>query len=408
MAKVANLTARRQAIAASAAVHTQPTESGFALVTAAEAGRQITYHSAGVASDFHAVVSANATTTDSTIITRLNGANGSQLLTIAGGTTGEFEDDVNTDTIADGDEYNYLITVGATSTLTLSFVGHSFAATTNTVKRMGGDERGMSTASTVFYRNVIAQKFFNTTEAHVQNRFETAGTLKNFLLNVGANARSTDTVFVSRINGADGNQTLTIAGGATGIAEDTTNTDTIADEDLVNFKATTGTGTGEINVSMAFDFETTNNKFLYSSVTLLNNTMARNSTIYSWISSRIDVGNTTEANDASDAQFAMTLSELSAYVSANGISSGDTTVRTRVNAGNGNQSLTIAAATTGEFSDASNSDTIAVADEINYSIVTGVGSGSQTIVFQHISCLAETLTTRIQDIIQMGLIAFPR
>ena len=64
---------------------------------------------------------------------------------------------------------------------------------------------------------------------------------------------------------------------------------------------------------------------------------------------------------------------LYAVLSTNTLT-GNTTIRFRKNVANGNQSITISATSTGEFSDTSNTDIVAAGDEVNYQGVTGTGT----------------------------------
>ena len=69
-------------------------------------------------------------------------------------------------------------------------------------------------------------------------------------------------------------------------------------------------------------------------------------------------------------------SKFEVIVGSNTIATSATTVRTRLNGANGALSVSIAAGTTGSFKDSSNSDTIAVADDYNFQIVTPATSGT--------------------------------
>jgi hypothetical protein len=61
-------------------------------------------------------------------------------------------------------------------------------------------------------------------------------------VNVSANTHSTSTVITFRINGANGNQTITIPASTTGYFEDAVNTDAVVVNDDVNFQIVRGTG----------------------------------------------------------------------------------------------------------------------------------------------------------------------
>jgi hypothetical protein len=60
------------------------------------------------------------------------------------------------------------------------------------------------------------------------------------------------------------------------------------------------------------------------------------------------------------------------------------TFRTRINGGNGNCVVTIPAGNTGIFTDSTNSDSVAISDNVNYSRVTSSGSG--TFILRTIGC----------------------
>ncbi len=89
-----------------------------------------------------------------------------------------------------------------------------------------------------------------------------------------------------------------------------------------------------------------------------------------WIS-----GETTESHSKVKMAYAGVLDKLQVKVLNNNIAA-TTTVRIRINGGNGNQSASITSNTTGLFTDSSNSDTISAGDDLDYSIVTGGASGN--------------------------------
>lgn len=96
---------------------------------------------------------------------------------------------------------------------------------------------------------------------------------------------------------------------------------------------------------------------------------------------------TSEIQMQSIARDTYTLSELFVRVITNGIN-GTTTVRTRKNGGNGNQSVSIPATDTGTFRDTVNTDALTNGNLFNYQVVTA-GSVS-AIVLTIISCLLST------------------
>lgn len=81
-----------------------------------------------------------------------------------------------------------------------------------------------------------------TVEAEVESKCWRPRTYSNMYVNVATNTHTTDTTITFRVNGADGNQTITVPAGATGYFEDAVNTDSIVVNDNVNFKIVRGSG----------------------------------------------------------------------------------------------------------------------------------------------------------------------
>src|SRR3990167_11137323 len=79
----------------------------------------------------------------------------------------------------------------------------------------------------------------NLTEANRQITYRSAGTLSNLWVNVDSNTLDGTTTIRTRINGANGAQSVSFASSTTGIAEDTTNSDTIVAGDEVNYSLVT-------------------------------------------------------------------------------------------------------------------------------------------------------------------------
>lgn len=95
-----------------------------------------------------------------------------------------------------------------------------------------------------------------TTEAQSQAAMPCAGTLKNVRLKVPINSNTNNGTVKSRINGADGNITVTVTASTTGTFSDTSNTDTIAAADLVCYSATQA-ATGNCVASPSAEFDPT-------------------------------------------------------------------------------------------------------------------------------------------------------
>jgi len=87
-----------------------------------------------------------------------------------------------------------------------------------------------TTANTTEYWNPIAgPAASHTTEAQAEFKTRNAGTLADFYVKVGSVVNGGTHTFRTRVNAANGNQSVTVNG--TGVFEDTTNTDSLAAAD---------------------------------------------------------------------------------------------------------------------------------------------------------------------------------
>jgi len=73
-------------------------------------------------------------------------------------------------------------------------------------------------------------------------------TWSRITVSISSNGSDGTMEMLSRINAADGNQTLTVPIGTTGEFQDTTNTDSVLNEDLIDYRSINA-GTGNIQIS---------------------------------------------------------------------------------------------------------------------------------------------------------------
>lgn len=190
-------------------------------------------------------VPANARTTTTEIRSRKNTADGALVVSITSTATGTFEDTANSDSLVSGDLSNWVVRTGTgTGNFSLGVVSADFNdATTKKSHYFLGDGYAFNPAVTSYMAigSILGQ---DTTESFYQVRSRGTPTISNLALHVSANSLTAATTFTFRKNTADGNQTLSVGSAATGYFEDSTNTDVLADTDLINLKMITGsTGT---------------------------------------------------------------------------------------------------------------------------------------------------------------------
>lgn len=344
-----------------------------------EANAQYTFQRAGTLSGLSIRIPTNSLSGTLTLTSRLNTAAGGQTVSVTTGQTGWFTDSSNSDTIAAGDEVGTKTSVAAGSgTADITVISSNFAATTGHATVHIGHQRdnGYGTDSATTYHPVMCDDQDIGTEANVQLKARAAGTIKDLEYYVSVNPRTTTCTVRSRVNGANGNQTVSITSTATGWFHDSSNSDTIADGDLYNLSLSTSTGGGTIQweaSGVTFVSSATNNDLHTNGNT---GGIDTSGTTYYIPLGGVTYLSTTEANVQLDHNFAGTASKLRVYIDANTMV-GATSFRFRKNAGNGNQVASITALTTGIFEDASNTDSFAATDDCCYSLAGGT-AGSIT------------------------------
>lgn len=238
---------------------------------------------------------------------------------------------------------------------------------------------GNKGASTTGYGVLVGLTGLVTAESEglLKMRVQAAGTFSGFGVRVNVNTRGAST-YTFRKNGANGNQALSVGASATGLFQDTTNSDTVAAGDDVDYTWTTGAGGTTYQDRPAFVYF----EHATDAVTLLG---AADTIAYSTASTSNPLAlNGTFATAQTEAHVELkfwkggTLAKLTCNVGAN-TRSDASTLKSRVNGANGNLSLSIPAATTGAFSDTTNSDTLADGDRANLALDIGAGTGTLTL-----------------------------
>ena len=218
---------------------------------ATEANAQYTFRVAATLSNFRVYISANSIGANTSAATRKNAGAGGQSVTITASTTGSYEDTVNTDSVVAGDEVNYV--VDSTSAKMGSLTTRLAQVESTAVGRqLVVSSTGAGVSNVLVYWPVegLQRATTATTEANVQLDARTTLTIENMYAYVSANTRAANTVVAFRKNGASAGPTVTFGSSVTGVQEDTVNTTTVADGDLINYSidgtAAAGTTTFQI------------------------------------------------------------------------------------------------------------------------------------------------------------------
>lgn len=240
------------------------------------------------------------------------------------------------------------------------------------------------------------------TESNVQGKVFTSYTWANMFVRVTANTYTTgNTVIRSRVGGVNGNMSVTIAFGATGVFEDTVNSDAIVSGNLVNWQAVTQVNAFQslsVSIIGSTMADTGTNQTLAMGDGNDNTATAFGVTGFGFIDGEVTPTNgwvATETNCQYTLRRATTFSNLRVLVRFNNLNTGTTVVTFRINAANGNQTVSIGSGVSGAFEDTTNTDAVAVADEVNYQIVVSGTSGqisTALIQMAHTSVGREMLT----------------
>lgn len=235
------------------------------------------------------------------------------------------------------------------------------------VVRGGG---GVNASSTAFLSLMpTAAQIADTDETAFQVRIYDTLTVSNFLVRCMTNTITGASTIRTRKNTANGNLSVSIPGSGTGVFQDISNSDSLVSGDIYNYQAVGGAGGTSLLthiISITIDA---------AIVTTLLVGGASNSNPGSTNFSTFSFGGANEAQSQTRIRFAGTWDRLGANVVTN-TNNSTTTIRSRVNGGNGNQVLSIGSGATGYFEDTVNSDSVLPADLLNYTLIHGGSSGA--------------------------------
>ena len=366
---------------------------GETVANTTEANLEIPIRKAGSFNNLYVYVSASSASNTTTFTLRKSRADTAVTISIAGDTTGIFENTTNSVTFAATDEATYKIVVpteSGSNSITFQIMKVEFTpdADTVTVLAATGVSTALTSASTVRYHPLGGGLATDINEYDINHKIGGVFTASNLYVYVTANARTTNTVFVSSKTGIDGNLIVTYGNVETGVKEDTTNTDSISSGAVYCLKSTTGTGTQTLTFWVASaTLVSTAGQFLFVSA----NASSQNSALtrYASIGGQL-ILNATEANTQIYPRTTFTAKQLSASSDANTLN-GSTVITLRDNGADSSVTITFGTSETGAKTDTTNSTIITAAtDEINHGIVTAGSSG--TITLNSISLIGEIST----------------
>jgi hypothetical protein len=347
----------------------------FAGAPTTESDVAIPWRTAGTFSLFTVRVGSNDRGT-STVTFRKNSLNGNQSTSIGSSLTGEFQDASNTDTVVAGDKVDTKTVVGSGGTTFVSRVAQlRFVPTSGGgATKLANYANAPLTSTSTTYNFPLTGTWAETTaqtETQVSWKFQSSVSAHNLACTITANSNTNAVTAKTRKNGGNGSQSISITAAATGLFEDTTNTDSYVSGDTGSVQVVTGAGTVNFTVATAA-IELTSSGIAEeigggaSGSTGLG--QGAGLTVYR----SLDLQNNspTESDLKENLLGNWTLSNLRIYVPVNTVTA-SSTIRTRKNAANGGQSVSVGSSATGEFTDSSGTDSVVSGDEVDFQIVTG-------------------------------------
>jgi hypothetical protein len=355
---------------------------GYLSLEITETNMQLIVRDRYVLSNLYVYVSANTITNTTTVRSRRQtppGAaiDGNQSVSIPAGTTGAFADPVNADILVDGDLFcTQSVTPNAGVSITFTIISYILSMANN--KPILAVTSGSTTgAGATVYYFIMGRIAATITENYTYYTFRSPVTLSSLRAYVDNNTVTATSTLRTRINGNNGNQTLSIPATATGAFEDTTNTDNVLIGQNVNLQLVVGaTGTSITLKSAQLKSHAPGRQIAAARPGTV--TLAFGTTVYVTIEGDPQSVNAVEADVQITARARFIARNMYVNISANTLD-GDTTFRLRKSSGAGGNSnlvVTVAATLTGQFEDTTDVDTFVETDLLDWQAAAAGTAGS--------------------------------
>lgn len=196
--------------------------------------------------DLRLQISTNSQDASVSFTVNKNGANSGVTITVPASTTGSFIDTTHSMTFSAGDLVTVRRTITGSGTINITGI-HSNTYSSGAFFYMRNQLA--ATANSTSY-GAIAGSGSNPTESTNQHKMSVAGTFSNLYILIGSASTVGSPSVRLRINGSNGNIVIASPAGSSGAFSDTTHTDNVSVDDLVNFSVTAGTsGTHTVTAS---------------------------------------------------------------------------------------------------------------------------------------------------------------
>lgn len=355
-------------------------------VTITESEVEIPIRKAGTFSKLSIYLGGNSVASGTTTFTlRKNGADTALVANITASGAQLTEDLTNTVHVNAGDKICLKTVPGAaTGTFTIDLISINFVADDEKSCQILGASRSssLSSASVTRYIPLGGDCTPDSTEAEAKIKQKKTGYYQYIAVYVISNTRTTDTVFKSRKNGANGNLSITFGNGEVGLKEDIVNIDTVAVDDDYNFGVTTGTGTGTITYAIiSIHFFADDQSGCLVSGNLNTITLAANLTRYQIVGDNCGNYFSNESDTKRRIRLTrMTVVGIQCYLVQNSVSA-TSTLKLRKNGADANNAISITSNTPGFYQDNAHEDEFYSGDDMDLQIITGA-TGTQIEISQ--------------------------
>jgi hypothetical protein len=218
-----------------------------------EANSQYEMRVSGTFKKLSTYIPTNGRTTTTTISLRKGAVSQSLAVSVGNVATGWFEDTTNTVSVVANDLVNWRITTGTgTQSIVIYRVNCEFEFTGSTQMVLAHNQVHVATARNIT-RYCGFTGYFDIIQTFNDNyRFDLPlnATASKSGIRVSANAIASASTFVLQKNGVDTALSISIGSTTTGWLEDTTNSVALVRGDLLNFRLTTGTGSGSQTITL--------------------------------------------------------------------------------------------------------------------------------------------------------------
>lgn len=343
-----------------------------------------TVNTPGIASNLYMRVLGNASSGTSTHYLRKNAGTTSPLTSPigAGVANQEIEDTTHSDALIAGDVISGAFQNGGGGTVDFTVRGIIFKALNFTSATYGSFNWLGNVASTTAYYRFTSGVFSTTEAANLQLEMSVPGTFKNLNMGLlGSSTRSTDTNYSLRINGLTspvaGTCIVAVPGGGGLQYSDTTHSDAVAVNDLLDRTVITGSGAGSCVGLGMFVFQTTNETSMYVVASTTTKTIVAAAVSYEGLNGRMDL-TAAEASVQTKSGVPQTISQGYVYIVTNTIT-GAGSCTLRKGAADTAVTIPITGLTAGPFRDTTHSVSLVATDEVDSQWTGGAGGTSMTV-----------------------------